>query len=243
VLPDDHQNPADWTMLQHLLPKQPKPGSVRGSHACLPYVELPAFWERLKAFGTTSAQTLQFLILTCMRSGEVLQTRWEQLDLEEVGEWLVPASVMKNGLPANVPLSSEAIELLRGIRNAQQAAGYDTTKGLVFRGQDPSKQQGQDTMLKLLKDSLGYADTTVHGFRATFKTWAGEKTSHDRDTQEYCLHHITGDAAEQAYKRGEFWDKRQACLQDWADVVTGLTPITPVKRKLQRKAPALSLVA
>lgn len=234
LLPDDHKNPADWSMLKHLLPKQPPVGTARGGHKSLPYQDMPVFWNRLVKFDTTSARTLRFVILTCARTKEATQLQWDQLDLE-AGRWDLPAKVMKNGLKANVPLSSDAVALLRQIKAEQDLVGFDTTKGYVFRGQNHTTMQGENTMLKLIQESLGL-DVTTHGFRATFKTWAGEKTNHDRDTQEYCLHHITGEAAEQAYKRGDFWDKRQACLQDWADVVCGRKSLVPAR-------PALALVA
>lgn len=234
------RNPAKAETLRELLPKQP--ASTGKGHTSLPYLEMPAFFSKLQALDTTSARTLEFCILTCVRTNEAVQLRWEQLDLD-AGEWVIPETVMKNGLPANVPLSSDAIALLRRIQALHNQAGIDTKKGYVFRGQDPKTCQGESTLLKLLQDTLGY-DVTVHGFRTTFRSWTQNQTSHDGDTLEYCLHHITGDAAEAAYKKGDMWHKRQVALQDWADAVNGRAPIEPNKRRAPaRPAPKLELVA
>jgi integrase len=236
MLPDSHPNPADWAMLKHLLPRQPAAGTIRGGHKSLPYAELPAFWAQLVARDTVSSQTLQFVILTGVRTREAMQCSWDQVNLD-TGRWDLPGKVMKNTLIANVPLSSDAVALLRGIKARQEQAGLDTTKGYVFPGLKRGTMQSENTLLKLIQVDLGCAVTT-HGFRSTIKTWLGEKTTHDKDTQEYILHHITGDAAEQAYKRGDFWEKRQAALQDWADYVTGRQFQAP-----KRGRPALTVVA
>jgi integrase len=219
VYPEEKRNPADWELLKDKMKKQPEAGTIRGPNKHVPYAQAPEFWSKLLARNTTSSKTLQFAILTCVRTNEAMQVSWEQLDLD-AGRWEIPGKVMKNGLPADVPLSSDAIALLRQMKALHEQIGWPTDKGLVFRGKDNRSMQSENTLLKLIKVDLGY-DATTHGCRTTFRTWTQDKTTHDGDTLEYCLHHIKGDAAELAYKRGEMWEKRQAALQDWNDYLAG----------------------
>jgi integrase len=76
------------------------------------------------------------------------------------------------------------------------------------------------TMLKHLKEITGDKHLTVHGFRSTFRTWAQEETDFEEEIIEHCLHHITGDEAEKAYKRGEALRKRRIVMQAFADFAT-----------------------
>jgi integrase len=70
-------------------------------------------------------------------------------------------------------------------------------------------------MLKLLKD-MGHAGLTVHGFRSTFRDWAGEQTHHAREVIEHALAHQLKDKAEAAYQRGTLFEKRRSLMSDWA---------------------------
>jgi integrase len=60
-------------------------------------------------------------------------------------------------------------------------------------------------------------DATVHGFRSTFRDWAGETTSHPREVLEAALAHKLRDKAEAAYARGDLFQKRRKLMEDWAD--------------------------
>jgi integrase len=73
----------------------------------------------------------------------------------------------------------------------------------------------------------------VHGFRATFKTWASERTSFQKEIVEMSLAHAIGGKVEQAYQRGDLFDKRRRLMQRWA---TFCTP-APVEEQ-QEKRPA-----
>ena len=74
-----------------------------------------------------------------------------------------------------------------------------------------------DTMLRLLLRQLGYDGLTVHGFRATFKTWAMERTRFDNFVVEAALAHISGDKVERAYARSDVLEKRRQLMNAWAD--------------------------
>jgi integrase len=201
-------NPAAWDdNLKHLLPKQPKNGSLRGKHKSLPYDELPAFMSELRALTQQSAKMLEVCILTCARTTEIIQMQWSQLDLKR-GRWVMPGKVMKNELQADIPLTSTVLAILGEIREA----GWDDK--YVFPGLKAGTTCSNNTMLKLLKIDMG-RNATVHGFRSTFRTWGQNETSHEREVLEYCLHHIEGEEAELAYARGDVWEKRKAALRAW----------------------------
>ena len=72
-------------------------------------------------------------------------------------------------------------------------------------------------MLALLhRMGSAYADLTVHGFRATLKTWTSERTNFPRDVVEAALAHAISDKLEAAYRRGDFFDKRRRLMDAWA---------------------------
>ena len=78
------------------------------------------------------------------------------------------------------------------------------------------------TLSKLVKE-LGF-DVDVHGFRTSFRTWAQERTDYPREVAEAALGHKIGDAAELAYARSDYFDKRRQMMSDWADFLS--QPIT-----------------
>ena len=201
-------NPAIWDdNLKHLLPKQPKAGSLRGKHKSLPYDEMPDFMAELRALTAQSAKMLEVCILTCVRTIEVVQMQWSQIDFKK-GRWAIPGKVMKNTLEADIPLTDTGLAILREI----QKAGWDDR--YVFPGLNAGTTCSNNTMLKLLKVDMG-RKATVHGFRSTFRTWGQNETPIEREVLEYCLHHIEGGEAELAYARGDVWQKRKDALKDW----------------------------
>jgi integrase len=201
-------NPATWAdNLKHLLPKQPKKGSLRGKHKSLPYDEMPDFMVNLRALTAQSAKMLEICILTCVRTIEVIQMQWSQIDWKR-GRWVIPSKAMKNGLDADIPLTDTVIAILRDIQKAEWDDQY------VFPGLKAGTTCSNNAMLKLLKVDMK-RNATVHGFRSTFRTWGQNETRIERDVLEYCLHHIEGGEAELAYARGDIWEKRKAALTDW----------------------------
>ena len=60
-------------------------------------------------------------------------------------------------------------------------------------------------------------DLTAHGFRATFKTWASERTSFQNEIVEAALAHVVGNKVEQAYRRGDMMENRRRLMTDWSD--------------------------
>ena len=118
---------------------------------------------------------------------------WSEVDAENA-IWTVPAARMKAGRPHRVPLSPRAVEILQTIR----PLGAGT---LVFAGQKSGRPLSAIAIHMLLRRMK--VDVTVHGFRSSFRDWAGECTSFPREDAEAALAHVVGDATERAYRRGD----------------------------------------
>ncbi|WP_188518004.1 tyrosine-type recombinase/integrase [Alsobacter metallidurans] len=207
-------NPAQWrNHLDHLLPKRPK--LSRGHHAAMAYAEVPAFLELVREMKGSSARALEFTVLTAARSGETMGATWPEIDLERK-VWTVPAGRMKAGREHRVPLSTPAVRIL------EEMALLRTTGGFVFPGQLRGK--GLSVMaLEMVLRRLKVENATVHGFRSSFRDWAGEETSVPREVAEQALAHAVGSKVEQAYRRGDALEKRRKLMDAWA---TYLTPAT-----------------
>ena len=190
-------NPAAWkNHLDQLLPAQGKIAPVE-HHAALPYADVPAFVAELQK-RNGAAQAFEFAILTAARTEEVLGATFGEFDLE-AGLWVVPARRMKSGREHRVPLSDRAIEILRAQpRNRKRPFPYSN---MAF--------------LQILK-RLGRGDITAHGFRSSFRDWAGDCTNFPRDVAEAALAHAVEDKVEAAYRRTDALVKRRELMADWA---------------------------
>jgi integrase len=207
-------NPADWdSRLRPIMPKQRKRGTVRGSHKAMDYHDLPAFMQKLAANSDQSTRALEVAILTFARTIEVQNMRWSQLDLES-GLWDLGTLDTKNERLKRTPLPRQTLAYLR------EAYESRVNDAFVFPGRSLIQPISNMTMLKHLKQITGDETLTVHGFRTTFRTWAQEETDFEEEIVEHCLHHITGDDAEKAYKRGEALRKRRIVVQAFADFAT-----------------------
>ena len=149
---------------------------------------------------------LQFLILTAARSGEVRGARWDEIDRTN-RTWTIPANRMKAGKEHQIPLSDAAMSVL----NKNQVF---VDNPLIF----PAPRGGMlsdMTMTAVLK-RMERSDLTVHGFRSTFRDWAGETTAFPREVIEHALAHQLKDKAEAAYARGTLFAKRRLLMDEWA---------------------------
>jgi integrase len=202
----DGENPARWRgHLDHLLPRPSK--LTRGHHAAMPYDGVAALVAQLRQREATSALALELCILTAARSGEILGMRWREIDFDKK-IWTVPAERMKAGREHRVPLSSRAIVLLRQL---EKFRGGD----FVFAGQTRNKPLSNMAMEMVLR-RMKIEDATVHGFRSSFRDWAGNVSNFPREITETALAHVIGDKAEQAYRRSDALDKRRKLMEAWA---------------------------
>jgi integrase len=199
-------NPARWRgHLDKLLAKRQKLSG--GHHAALPFRDVPAFIGQLRGRDATAALALEFTILTAARSGEVLGALWDEIDLKAC-VWTVPAASMKAGREHRVPLSTRALAIVKSIKAAK-------TGPFVFAGQRLGKGLSGMAMVMLLRRLE--ADVTVHGFRSSFRDWAGEMTAFPREIAEAALAHVAGDATERAYRRADALEKRRELMTAWAN--------------------------
>ncbi|WP_386628753.1 tyrosine-type recombinase/integrase [Sulfitobacter geojensis] len=201
-------NPARWRgHLDNLLPKPTKVRTVQ-HHPALPHADISEFMDALSTRKGVSARALTFTILTAARSGETRGMTWAELDLDN-GVWTIPAQRMKAAKEHRVPLTLTAIAQL-GER------GADTD--LVFGSETKAGKPISDMSMTALLRRMEYDNITVHGFRSTFRDWAGETTSFPREVIEAALAHGIKDKAEAAYARSDLFDKRRDLMQAWSSV-------------------------
>jgi integrase len=200
------ENPARWKgHLECLLPRRQK--VEKAHHAAMDYRELPAFMEKLRGEDVIAAKALEFCILTAARSGEVYGATWAEIDTGEK-VWTIPPRRMKSGRGHRVPLSGRAVKILEELATAR-------TSEFVFPSPRGNRPLSHVAMAKVM-DRLGASDATVHGMRSAFRDWCGHETHFPREIAEQALAHRLGDAAELAYKRGDFLEKRREMMEAWA---------------------------
>jgi len=206
------ENPARWRgHLDHLLPKPKKVRAVK-HHPALPHADIADFMSDLGKREGVAARALAFTILTAARSGETRGMTWGEVDLES-RIWTIPAERMKAGKEHRVPLSDAAVALLGKIGEE----GANET--LVFESEaKPGKPISDMSMTAVLR-RMKCSNVTVHGFRSTFRDWAGETTGFPREVIEAALAHGIKDKAEAAYARSDLFDKRRSLMDAWATVM------------------------
>ena len=194
------------------LPKQPD----RASHlAALPYAEVPAFVDRLRASDFTEVVRLafEFLVLTAARTSEALGAKWTEIDLEGA-VWTIPGSRMKAGREHRVPLAPACITILTRVRELAPEADY------VFTGRSSEKPLSNMAFLMALRRLK--LDVTAHGFRSAFRDWASERTNFPNEVCELALAHTIKNKVEAAYRRGDLLEKRRELMVTWADFATSV---------------------
>jgi integrase len=197
-------NPADG--VRKGLPKQ---RGAQSHHAALPYREVAGFVKKLrKVDASASARlALEFTILTAARTSEVLNAKWNEIDLK-TKTWTIPPDRMKAGREHRVPLAPRCIAILRGARKLDANSHY------VFPGSADDKPLSNMVFLMLLRRME--LKITTHGFRSSFRDWASEQTSFPNAVCEAALSHVIKDKAEAAYHRTDLFEKRRELMREWA---------------------------
>jgi integrase len=209
-------NPARWRgHLDHLLARPSKIRSVV-HHPALDWRKMPDLMATLADRDGNGARALIFAILTAARSGEVRGATWSEIDLDRK-VWTVAASRMKAGKEHRVPLSDMMLEQL-GERRAPE--------DLIFPGGKGLKKPMSDMTLAAVLKRIGLHEVTVHGFRSSFRDWAGETTNFAREVVEAALAHRLKDKAEAAYARGELLEKRRKLMNAWEAYVAAKPKLT-----------------
>jgi len=171
------------------------------------------FMPLLAAAEGGGARCLEFLIYTACRSGEARGALWSEIDLKNA-VWRIPAQRMKAGREHRIPLSEPAITLLKSLPSfGGTEVVFPSTKG------DPLSDMTLTATMRRMK-----VDATPHGFRATFATWAQERTTYPSDVRERALAHAVGNKTTDSYERGDQFDRRIKLMADWATFVHA-TPV------------------
>lgn len=216
-------NPARWKgHLDTILATPSKVAKVE-HHAALIYAEMGSFMDKLRKQEGMGARALEFAILTAARSGEVRDATWAEVDLDSA-VWTISADRMKAGKEHRIPLSDDAVQLLRNLPRFEDCnLIFASTKGKAL----------SDMTLTAVLRRMGL-QVTAHGFRSTFRDWAGETTAYPREVIEHALAHQLKDKAEAAYARGTLFDKRRRLMADWSKfcaTVAAVGTVTPINSK------------
>ena len=208
----DGENPAKWDgNLKHRLASPKKIAKVK-HHDALDYRQVGAFMAQLRERKGIAALALEFAILTCARTSEVTGATWAEIDSDV---WTVPADRIKNGKEHTVPLTKAALAVLHKVRAiTEKIGGAVAASNLLFPNDLTGEALSESGMSAVLK-RMGQ-DVTVHGFRSTFRDWAGELSNFPSDLAELALSHTVGSKVEQAYRRGTGFQKRRVMAEAWA---------------------------
>jgi integrase len=240
------ENPARWR--GHLAAHLPQPRKVKRvrHRPALSWQEMGAFMAALAEREGISAQALRFTILTAARTGEVRGMRWRELDLD-AKVWTVPGDRMKAGRLHRVPLSPAAVAILAQVRPLMR-----TPTDLVFPSVRNNVELSDVALSSVLRrmnegsehdapprwrDAEGRA-VVPHGFRSTFRDWAGETRSEGREVVEAALAHTVRDKSEAAYARSDLLEKRRPLMDAWAEQCARLPAEVVVPSTWERRAAA-----
>ncbi len=216
-------NPARWRgHLDKLLATPSKVKRVE-HHAALPYLEVGSFMVELRKQYGIGARALEFAILTAARSGEVRGATWREID-QPSATWTIPAERMKAGKEHRIPLSDDALRLLKSLGSTEGTE-------LIFHNSKGAELSDM-TLTAVLRRME--RPVTAHGFRSSFRDWAGETTAYPREVIEHALAHQLKDKAEAAYARGTLFDKRRRLMADWGkycNSASSSASVTPINSK------------
>lgn len=166
--------------------------------------------------GHAVRMALRLGVYTFVRPGELRRAEWKDIDLDKA-EWRIPAEKMKRGVEHLVPLSPQAVEVLRDM------LPYSGPDGFVFPGQRTKARPMSNGAVNAALRALGYANTEItgHGFRSMASTTLNEH-GWNRDWIERQLAHVEGNEVRRAYNAAQHLDDRRRMMQWWADYLDNL---------------------
>jgi integrase len=199
------ENPARWRgHLDQVLPRPTKLKNVKQRPA-LDYRKVGAFMSRLRAVDSLAARALELQVLTATRPGDVAGARWSEFGLK--GKvWAIPAKRTKAGKGHTIPLSPQAVDLLKRLPRGTE---------FVFPGVSLKKGISTAALMKLIRQIE--PGITAQGFRTTFRDWATGQADYPLEVIEHVLGYQLKETAEAAYFRSDLIAKRERLMRDWAD--------------------------
>ena len=222
------ENPATLSRISKLFPATNKIAK-RSNFASVPYPEVPNVVAALRERQGNAARALEFAIYCAARTGEVLGMTWGEVDLKEK-VWAIPPERTKTEVLHRVPLSEPAIELLNALPRESDRKG-----DFVFQSSIPGRPLSPESLLRVLR-RLGERNATVHGFRGSFSTWAGEMSTASNHAIELSLAHAVGNPVERAYRKTDLLEQRRALMENWArhctkPVITAGENVQPIRAR------------
>jgi integrase len=165
----------------------------------------------------TTRAALQLMALLFPRPGELRASEWPEFDLE-AAIWMIPASRTKMRRPHRIPLSMQAVTILKELHKIRGQGS------LVFPSVRSWQRPLSENTFNAALRRLGYTrdEATAHGFRATASTLLNESGKWNADAIERQLAHVEGNNVRRAYARGEHWEERVKMMSWWADYLDAL---------------------
>jgi integrase len=180
--------------------------------------DLPDFLRRLDDYSghVTTKIALQLLVLTAVRPGEICGAAWNEFDLE-AAEWRIPAARMKMRDLHIVPLSRQALSLLRDLELLTGDGQH------LFPTQGTKSKTMPVATLRNAVVKMGYGDKfSPHGARGTFSTLHNEDGKYRPDVIERQLAHAERNKVRAAYHHAQYLPERRQMMQEWADILDAL---------------------
>ena len=182
----------------------------------MPYDRLGEVWRVLKADKPSNVTRLiEFIILTAVRSGEARGARWGEINMADA-TWTIPAQRTKSARGHRVPLSPQALDLLRRVREAAETPIME--HALIFANGGGREMDRTIPLRHLQRRFEGF---TLHGFRSTFRDWAAEQTDTPVEIVEHALAHLEGSATIRSYRRTDYFEKCRRLMDAWGGYVAG----------------------
>lgn len=219
-------NPARWAgNLKELLPA-PSKVAKEGNQPALTLEDAPRWFSALKTREGMGARALEFLALTAARSQEIRGATWDEIDLANA-LWIVPAARMKMGHEHRVPLTADAIALLKALpRLKNNPLVFPAARGGQLSDMTVSAVMRRMSETDLAAGGSGFIDrvskrpAVPHGLRSTFRDWVAERTRFPGEMAEVALAHKISNAVEASYRRGDMIDKRRRMMGEWGGFLT-----------------------
>jgi integrase len=227
-------NPARWEAhLENLLPAIATIHTTT-HYAALEYQDAPTFLDALRKVEVLAARALEFLMLTGVRSRDVIDAK--VVDIDEANKvWEIPdLTKTRKTKPRkfSVPLSEQALDCLKRLWATKKILGM-TDDEFLFPSDRFGGRAGVNSMANVIYGMGLKGKATPHGMRATFKTWVTECTNFQWEVVEMSLAHTVGTETARSYQRGQIFQKRVAIMEAWGAYLDNPTPdskVIPMKR-------------
>jgi integrase len=221
-------NPARWAgNLKELLPAPSKLAKETNQPALM-IDDAPRWFEALRGREGFGARAVELLALTATRSQEIRGALWGEIDLDKA-LWIIPAPRMKMDREHRVPLSGEAVALLRALpRLHDNPLVFPAARGGQLSDMTLSAAMKRMHEADVAAGGAGFVDRTSkraavpHGLRSTFRDWVAERTNYPGDMAEVALAHRISNAVEASYRRGDMIEKRRKMMDDWEGYLAGV---------------------